>query len=128
MKLKDFLKSHFARSRRPRLNARKLQLQGICKMDRFASMPLDSREAGSKRNAVGDMVAVNDRGFTIGEDHSRATLLDSEVRLIRDLRASDPAFWTYRKLAEKFEISKKHAWRICQFQKREQIPDRWVRR
>lgn len=74
------------------------------------------------------LVAVNDHGNTIGEDHSRATLTDNEVRLMRELRDSDPDFWSYRKLADKFEVSKKHAWRICQMHQRAQIVDRWVRR
>lgn len=76
----------------------------------------------------GHIVAVNERGFTIGEDHCRAVLTDAEVQLMRDMRAADPAHWTYQRLATKFEVSKKHAWRICNYVMRAQIVDSWQRR
>ncbi len=52
-------------------------------------------------------VGVNDRGLRVGQDHQNAKLTDAEVELLLKLRAEDRAFWSYRLLAEKFEISKR---------------------
>lgn len=48
-------------------------------------------------------VAVNERGLRVGEDHPRAKLTDGEVDMLLALREEG---WSYRQLAEKFEISK----------------------
>lgn len=74
------------------------------------------------------LIAVNELGRAIGEDHCRALLTDREANMLRDMREADPEYWTYGRLAEAFEISKKHAWRICNGARRGQIPDRYVRR
>jgi hypothetical protein len=49
------------------------------------------------------VVAVNDLGFRIGEDHRMAKLTNAEVDLLLGLRDEG---WSYLKLARKFEISK----------------------
>lgn len=41
-----------------------------------------------------------------GEFHHKAVLTDHEVDLVRALRRREPGYWTYARLAEKFEISK----------------------
>lgn len=63
------------------------------------------------------IVAVNERGCRIGEDHQRAKLSNHEVDLMRELR---DAGWSYGKLSEKFEVTKMCAWRICTYQLRAQ--------
>lgn len=54
------------------------------------------------------MVAVNDRGDRLGEDHPRAKLTNADIDLIREL--ADPQDGanplSYREIAEKFEVSK----------------------
>lgn len=70
------------------------------------------------------LIGVNDRGQRIGESHPRAVLTDHEVELLIELRSEG---YSYRWLAEKFEITKMHAWRICMGVKRGQIAVRWRR-
>jgi ribosome-binding protein aMBF1 (putative translation factor) len=55
-------------------------------------------------------VAVNERGIRIGEDHQRAKLTNHEVDLLLELREDG---WSYRRLADKFEISKSQVRYIC---------------
>ena len=54
------------------------------------------------------MVAVNDRGDRLGEDHPRAKLTNADIDLIREL--ADPSDGakplSHRQIAEKFEISR----------------------
>ena len=64
------------------------------------------------------IVAVNERNLRIGESHPRAVLTDHEVELLLELREQG---FSYSWLAKKFEISKKHAWRICAGVRRGQI-------
>lgn len=68
------------------------------------------------------IVAVNERGIRIGEDHPRAKLTDHEVELIRQMHESG---LSYRKIAEKFEISHGQAWFICTCRKRAQTASNW---
>lgn len=68
------------------------------------------------------MIAVNDKGYAIGEDHHAAKLSNREVALLRELRADDPKYWTFPRLAEKFDISHYHARRLFHYQKRAQAP------
>lgn len=55
------------------------------------------------------IVAVNERGLRIGEDHPKASLTDHEVDLIRELGEERDArgrrVWGRRKLAAKFDVS-----------------------
>lgn len=48
-------------------------------------------------------VAINERGLRIGEDHQGAKLTNAEVELLLSLREQG---WSYRQLAEAFEVSK----------------------
>lgn len=56
------------------------------------------------------LVAVNERGFRIGEDHRLAKLTNDEIDLLLALRDEG---WSYRQLARKFEISKSAARMYC---------------
>ena len=49
--------------------------------------------------------------FKRGEDNFAAFLTEDHVRELRQLRADG---LSYQKLADRYEIDKKHAWRICQ--------------
>lgn len=72
------------------------------------------------------VVALNERGnVRIGEDHPRAALTDHEVELVLELRESDPEFWTYRRLAERFEVSFNCIAFICRGERRCHIAMRW---
>lgn len=64
------------------------------------------------------LVAVNENGQRIGETHPQAVLSDHEVGLMLELRAEG---FSYAWLAEKFEVSKAHAWRICTGRTRAQL-------
>ena len=70
------------------------------------------------------MVAVNEKGQRIGEDHPRAVLTDHEVDLLLELKAEG---YSLAWLAAKFEISRFHAWRIVTGRKRSQTPARFKR-
>lgn len=48
-------------------------------------------------------VAINERGLRVGEDHQNAKLTNAEIDLLLELREQG---WSYRRLAEKFEVSK----------------------
>ena len=64
------------------------------------------------------VVGVNERNLRVGESHPRAVLNDHEVELLIELRSQG---FSYGWLSIKFEISKKHAWRICMGYQRGQI-------
>lgn len=68
------------------------------------------------------LVAVNERGLRVGQDHQRAKVTNREVELIRQLREDG---MSYRVLASKFELSTSTLWAICNFVKRAQAPVRW---
>ncbi|NYT45128.1 hypothetical protein H0A64_09870 [Alcaligenaceae bacterium] len=68
------------------------------------------------------VVGVNDRGLRVGDSHHKARLTDSEVDLLLALRDEG---WSYRALAEKFDISKSSAHKICQGHRRCQAPSRY---
>lgn len=65
------------------------------------------------------LVAVNDAGIRIGQDHQRAVLSDTEVELMRQLAEGGMA---YSELARMFEVSKYTVGRICRYERRAQIP------
>lgn len=73
--------------------------------------------AGMKRT-----VAINERGLRIGQDHQNAKLTDREVELLLELRDQG---WTYRQLAEKFEVSKSAVRWYCIGGRRCQTPIAW---
>lgn len=68
-------------------------------------------------------VGVNERGIRVGEDHQNARLTDAEVDLLLELREEHG--WSYNALADKFEISKSGARKICKGQTRSQRPERY---
>lgn len=56
------------------------------------------------------MIAVNECGYRIGEDHHNAKLTNHEIDLLLELREDG---WSYRRLADKFEIGKSTVRDIC---------------
>jgi ribosome-binding protein aMBF1 (putative translation factor) len=68
------------------------------------------------------LVAINERGARIGEDHQNAILTDAEVELVRDLHDKE---WSYNLLAKKFEVSKSLIAAICRCERRAQTATRW---
>lgn len=72
-------------------------------------------------------IAVNEKGYRIGESHKDAKLSDHEIDLMRELRESDPKTWSYRRLAEKFEVAKSYAESVCKYRCRAQVPFRLKR-
>lgn len=68
-------------------------------------------------------VAVNERGYRVGQDHQAAVLTDAEVDLIRELR--EVHGWTYAALAGKFEVGKSTIQDICTYRRRGQLPTGW---
>lgn len=59
-----------------------------------------------------------------GEQNPQAQLTDDEVEQIRALRESEEGqprskrYWTYARLAEKFEVSRKHIHNILSYRQR----------
>lgn len=49
------------------------------------------------------VVAINERGLRVGQDHQNAKLTDAEIEMLLALRDEG---WSYRQLADKFEVSK----------------------
>lgn len=68
------------------------------------------------------IVAINELGIRIGEDHQRAKLTDAEVDLMRQLNEEG---MSYSVLAEKFEVGKTTVAEICRYEKRAQIATKW---
>lgn len=63
------------------------------------------------------LVAVNDRGLRVGEDHPQAKLTDHEIEIIRHLHLDG---WGYGAIALKFEVSKSQVRNIVKGRKRGQ--------
>ncbi|KAI3598730.1 Phage protein [Cupriavidus necator H850] len=68
------------------------------------------------------IVALNELGLRIGQDHQHAILTNAEVERVRSLRDEG---LSYKVLAEKFEVSKSTIAMICRFERRAQTPARW---
>lgn len=58
------------------------------------------------------MVAINDKGIRIGEDHPGAKLTNADVE--RLLRLREETSWGYKRLAEIFDVSPSQVRRIVQ--------------
>jgi hypothetical protein len=75
------------------------------------------------------VVAVNDRGQRIGEDHPRAVLTDAEVELMLELRAELKADGSHKHsmswLAHKFDVSKSCVAKIIWGDRRGQTAASW---
>lgn len=69
------------------------------------------------------VVAVNENGARIGEDHPRAKLTDEQVDRIRDLR--EDYEMTYDQLAAMYSVPKTTIASICQYARRAQTPFGW---
>lgn len=82
----------------------------------FLLIGFDAMES-AKNHTHGRLVAVNDRGYRLGEDHQNARLTDAEVEIVRQLHERGMGYET---LAEKFEVSKWLIGRICRYELRNQ--------
>ena len=70
------------------------------------------------------LVALNERGSRIGQEHPGAKLTDAEVAVLLDLRDEG---YSYAWLAAKFDVSKSCARWICTGRNRSQTTARTVR-
>lgn len=67
-------------------------------------------------------VGVNDIGRRVGDSHHNAKMTDGDVEL---LLAMHNEGWGYRRLAAKFEISKRHVRDIVNGKRRGQVATDW---
>lgn len=72
----------------------------------------------------GRVVAVNDLGLRLGEDHQNARWTDHEVSLVLDLREEGG---TYTEISKAMEMPKSTVADICKYRRRAQTPAKWVR-
>ncbi len=70
-------------------------------------------------------VPVNERGIRIGQYHHKATIPDDTVDQIRDLH--EIRGLSYGQLSIKFRMSYHTIKKLCRYERRAQIPDRWKR-
>ena len=77
---------------------------------------------GVIKRAKNRMVAVNDVGRRIGEDHPGAVLSDHEVDLVHALHADGMSM---AEIARKMEVSKGCVWKILHGHRRGQVAARW---
>lgn len=70
-----------------------------------------------KRIAI---VAVNEDGYRIGQSHHNARISDYAVQCIRDAR--EERGLSYGKLASMFKLSKSTIQKLCNYERRAQIP------
>jgi len=70
------------------------------------------------------LVALNENGNRIGENHPRAKLLDVEIELLHSLR---DAGLTLREIGVKMDMSKGGVWKILNGYRRCQVTARVVR-
>ena len=72
------------------------------------------------------VIAVNERGLRIGEDHPKAKLTSHEVDLIREMAEergpNGRRKWGRRRLARKFEVSTWTIRSIIDYASRAQVP------
>lgn len=69
------------------------------------------------------IVALNERGRVVGQEHPRALLLDWEIDQVLDLVESG---LSYAQVAEKFGVSKSCIAHIASGRRRCQTPSRYV--
>lgn len=69
------------------------------------------------------MIAVNEHGKRIGEDHQHAKLTNEQVDRIRDLH--EDYGLKYSQLAEMYGVSKSMIAGVCQYRRRAQTPFGW---
>lgn len=68
-----------------------------------------------------DPVAVNERGYRIGEGHQRAVLTDREVDMMRDQYEAGGI--GYRRLAKQYNCAATTVRKIVNYETRAQTPD-----
>jgi hypothetical protein len=78
----------------------------------------DSQPIKPKQKRV--VLAVNERGIRIGEDHQNAKLSNEQIDRIRDLHEDHNL--TYRQLAAMFSVSFSMIAGVCQYRRRAQTP------
>ena len=71
------------------------------------------------------IVAVNENGHRIGEDHPKSKLTNEQVDRIRDLREYHDM--SYEQLAAMYQVPKTTIASICQYMRRAQTPFGWKR-
>ena len=69
------------------------------------------------------IVAVNEKGRLIGENHQNAKLKDVDVDRIRELREDEGK--SYVELSKIFGVPKSTIADICKYRRRAQTPSRW---
>lgn len=65
-------------------------------------------------------IAVNERGYSVGEDHHNARLTNEQVDRIRELHEDFDL--TYTQLAAMYGVSKSMIAGICQYRRRATTP------
>ena len=73
----------------------------------------------------GKLIAVNEAGLPIGEDHPRSKLSNAQVDDIRHRR--EDFGWGIPELARKFKVSKSTIHAIVNYKVRAQRPAAWKR-
>lgn len=68
------------------------------------------------------VIALNEQGYRIGQDHQRALLTDAQVEAMRDRHEHDGV--GYRRLAREFGVPRSTARDICSYRRRNQYADR----
>jgi DNA-binding NarL/FixJ family response regulator len=76
-----------------------------------------------QKTAKRRLLAVNERGYVVGEQHHRAKLTDHEVTLVLELLDSG---MSERRVAEKMEISRRTVRDYKAAKTRAQTPYRWL--
>ena len=69
------------------------------------------------------LVAVNESGFRIGQDHPNAKLSNDEIDKIRDMREEEGM--RYTDIAKIVGLSKGAVAKICRYERRAQTIERW---
>jgi len=68
------------------------------------------------------VVAVNDQGLRIGEDHPNARYTNAEVEMVLDLRDEGMG---YKRIAQAMDMPVRTVRNICNFLRRSQVPARF---
>lgn len=68
------------------------------------------------------LVAVNERGLRIGEDHQNARYTDGEVAMVLELR---DAGWGYKRIAKAVDMPRTTVRDICTGRRRCQTAAQW---
>lgn len=95
-------------------------------------LAIENGQARAARKSLkGKLVACNERGERVGEDHQHAVLTNAQVEEIRDRYEAYPDGHArhegYRMLARAYGVSKRSIRDIVHYQKRNVWPARWKR-